>query len=422
MSEDQLRSEYERLRAREQELEARMRELEEEATCLGAENERLREQLAEAESQLQALKRELFGPKAEKLTKQQREQLEQLSQDLKDQAARPAALSVEVLEPAPEPTHPAEKKKRAARPRHPLPENLETETIILEPEQTTCPHCGREMDCIDEEVSDEIDVVPARLFPQVARGTLGNYVETAIVLVNPQPRPLRIELDSFGIDLPEDLVTLEALGTREILFSGPEFQVGWVSLRCEQAVSATAHILTREGGHASGRLLSQLAVLGQPLSSRFVMPVFFNLPNLDDTGIALALHSSGRLRLTLRDVPGETVAVRNFSVSREDVEAGADITGHFAAFLSEIFDLPPDFGGGSLTVEQILPEGLPAGFSALAVYSGGAGLHTSPTTAVDRPGIYSVALGESSDAGERIQELASQHQQSRTRRFPDYSR
>jgi hypothetical protein len=59
------------------------------------------------------------------------------------------------------------------------------------------------------------------------------------------------------------------------------------------------------------------------------------------------------------------------SVTREDVEAGADITGHFAAFLSEICDLPPDFGGGSLTVEQILPEGLPAGFSALAVYSGG---------------------------------------------------
>jgi transposase len=163
MSEDELRSEYERLRARERELEARMRELEEQATRLETENERLREQLGQAQAQLRALKRELFGPKTEKLTQPQQEQLEQLRQDLEEEAGRPAALSVEVLEPEPDPTRPAEKKKRHSRPRHPLPENLETETIILEPDQTTCPHCGREMDCIAEEVSEEIDLVPARL-------------------------------------------------------------------------------------------------------------------------------------------------------------------------------------------------------------------------------------------------------------------
>jgi transposase len=206
MSEDQLRSEYERLRAREQELEARMRELEEETTRLGAENERLREQLAEAESQLQALKRELFGPKAEKLTKQQREQLEQLSQDLKDEAARPAALSVEVLEAAPEPTHPAEKKKRAARPRHPLPENLETETIILEPEQTTCPQCGREMDCIDEEVSEQVDLVPARLIRRrTVRRKRACRCGEAGVAIAPLP-PRLIPQSELGLGLAVHIV------------------------------------------------------------------------------------------------------------------------------------------------------------------------------------------------------------------------
>jgi hypothetical protein len=58
---------------------------------------------AEAESQLQALKRELFGPKAEKLTKQQREQLEQLREDSRGKNSvlciRPPSIRPRVFSP-----------------------------------------------------------------------------------------------------------------------------------------------------------------------------------------------------------------------------------------------------------------------------------------------------------------------------------
>ena len=102
------------------------------------------------------------------------------------------------------------------------------------------------------------------IFPQVARGTLGNYVESAIVILNPQPDPVTIDLDSFGVDLPETTIVVKAGETKEIRFSGSEFQAGWVRLRSDQSVSATANILTREDA-TSENLLSQLTVLGQPL-------------------------------------------------------------------------------------------------------------------------------------------------------------
>ncbi|RPJ53665.1 MAG: IS66 family transposase, partial [Acidobacteria bacterium] len=155
MSEDELRSEYERLRAREVELVA-------EAARLKAENEQLREQLEQAQARIEELKRELFGPKSERLTEEQREQLEQVGGDLQDQAQRPGALSAEVLEPEPEEPQ-KDKEKRRRVPRHPLPEHLETETVVLEPAQTRCPHCGEEMGVIGEEVSEELELVPAKL-------------------------------------------------------------------------------------------------------------------------------------------------------------------------------------------------------------------------------------------------------------------
>jgi len=156
MSEDDLKSEYERLRAREAELEA-------EAARLLAENRRLREQLEQAQAEIAQLRRELFGPKAEKLTEEQQKQLDQLRGDLEAEAERPEPISVEVLEPEPEPEAAREKKKRTPRPRHPLPEDLETETIVLEPEERICPHCGQMMEVIAQEVSEEIELVPARL-------------------------------------------------------------------------------------------------------------------------------------------------------------------------------------------------------------------------------------------------------------------
>src|SRR5262249_27997777 len=68
-------------------------------------------------------------------------------------------LSQQVLEEEEE-----QPPERGPRPhRHPLRVSLETETVTLEPETTTCPHCGRAQHRIGEEVTEELDWVPAKL-------------------------------------------------------------------------------------------------------------------------------------------------------------------------------------------------------------------------------------------------------------------
>lgn len=139
------------------ELLAEYKRLKELAAQLEAENSQLREQLKEAQLLIARLKRELFGSKADKLTKEQEEQLKALDQDLQAQAQRPAPVIHQVLQ----------REDRAARRRrqrrHPLPDHLETETITIEPDEKVCPGCGKPLEKIGEEVSEEIDLIPAKL-------------------------------------------------------------------------------------------------------------------------------------------------------------------------------------------------------------------------------------------------------------------
>lgn len=115
------------------------------------------EELAEAQAQIAELRRQLFGSKAEKLSAEQQAQMDELASDLQEEAQRSPPLTQEVLQ----------EERRAQRrrrpPRHPLPAVLETETVTLEPECTTCPHCGSPQQKIGEEVSEEIDLIPAQL-------------------------------------------------------------------------------------------------------------------------------------------------------------------------------------------------------------------------------------------------------------------
>ena len=83
---EQLNQKEQLLAATHQELAQRQQEL--------ARQEQL---LAEARTYIAELKRQLFGPKADKLTPEQEEQLRQLTGDLCEQAQRPAPLSQEVL-------------------------------------------------------------------------------------------------------------------------------------------------------------------------------------------------------------------------------------------------------------------------------------------------------------------------------------
>jgi len=172
MSHDELRAEYERLKARVAKLleehpaevtgNADLRQLLEESQALAREYD---EKLTEAETQIAELKRELFGPKSDRLTPEQQRQLEQLNQDLQAEAQRPTAASDEVLAEDKEDAK-KEKRTRADRrraARHPLPVHLETETVTIEPELTPCSCCGKMPERIGEEVSEEIDFIPAKL-------------------------------------------------------------------------------------------------------------------------------------------------------------------------------------------------------------------------------------------------------------------
>lgn len=161
----QLQEEYnrlsQRLRALDQQPAASIdpsewRELAENFDSLAA---AYRRELAEAQARIAELSRELFGPKADRLTPEQQDQMNQLLADMEAESQQPAPDSADVLEPEESP----KESKRHRKTRHPLPAEMETETITIEPDLAPCPCCGKMPGRIGEEVSEEIDIIPARL-------------------------------------------------------------------------------------------------------------------------------------------------------------------------------------------------------------------------------------------------------------------
>lgn len=118
-------------------------------------------QLQEALAELAELKRQLFGEKSEKLTPEEEAQLTELAADLQEQAQREPPTSDQVLEDESEADAPG---KRTRRRRYPLPEHLERQSAVMEPETlAACPQCGQIPGCIGEETTEELDLVPAKL-------------------------------------------------------------------------------------------------------------------------------------------------------------------------------------------------------------------------------------------------------------------
>jgi len=128
---------------------------------LGTVAQDLAQKLAQAEAQIAELKRELFGPKAERLSPEQEDQLSDLIEDMHNENQRPAPVSDAVLEEEDPPVQKLSKLRRQMR--HPLPAEMEIETITIEPELAACACCGKMPVRIGEEVSEEIDRIPARL-------------------------------------------------------------------------------------------------------------------------------------------------------------------------------------------------------------------------------------------------------------------
>jgi len=102
----------------------------------------------------------IFGRKSEKLTREL-EQLELRLEELEtsqaaDEAAQDAA---EAGQPS---STGSESKRRSSRPRRkPLPEDLPRETITHMPEHDCCPDCGARLRQFGEDVSEQLERIPA---------------------------------------------------------------------------------------------------------------------------------------------------------------------------------------------------------------------------------------------------------------------
>jgi transposase len=175
-------SELARLQARNRALAAGKARLEAEAARLRSAHARLQAthrevvqlkegleaQLQEALCELAELKRQLFGETSEKLTPEEEAQWAEVAADLAEQAQRDPPASDDVLEdPADSASDPGSAPKsprRKRRRRHPLPEHLERETGVIEPDRLeACAQCGRPPGRIGEEVTEELEYVPAKL-------------------------------------------------------------------------------------------------------------------------------------------------------------------------------------------------------------------------------------------------------------------
>jgi transposase len=210
MSQDELRAEYEKLKMQVAQWQDRLPGGEAENAALRELLERLQkltqaydQKLAEAQAQIAKLQRELFGPRAERLTPEQQAQMHRLLEDVEAEERRPPPQSVEVFENQ-ESGSPSPPRRR--RLPHPLPAHVETETITLEPERRACPHCGRMPVRIGEEVSEEIDLVPAHLIRRrTVRPKYACPCGEAGVTIAPLP-PRLIPQSKLGLGLAVHIV------------------------------------------------------------------------------------------------------------------------------------------------------------------------------------------------------------------------
>ena len=135
---------------------------------------------------VQALKLELahhkrirFGVKTEALGAEQRELFEETwSSDLAELEQR-----VDALQPAP-------RAPRAKAGRQPLPEHLPRIEHRHEPDSCTCGHCGQTLSLLREEVTEQLDVEPARFF--VHRHIRPQYSCRSCETVSAAPAPVSI--------------------------------------------------------------------------------------------------------------------------------------------------------------------------------------------------------------------------------------
>jgi transposase len=132
---------------------------------------------------LARLKRWKFGAKTEAMTAQQRALFQDtMAEDEASLRSRLAALQAD-LPQAPKTLKAPPRKPR----RQKLPEHLERVEHHHEPEDTNCPNaeCGRPMKRMGEDVSEKLDIIPAKFF--VHRHIYGKWVCRCCQLIRQEP-------------------------------------------------------------------------------------------------------------------------------------------------------------------------------------------------------------------------------------------
>jgi hypothetical protein len=243
-------------------------------------------------------------------------------------------------------------------------------------------------------------------FPQVAKGTFGvQQFETLLVISNPGPQTANIVFTSLAIDLPAPLsFQLEPGKTREINLRGQPPQVGWVHLTSNIVIAAAAHLSIRSPQDPS-KVVSQVAILGQPLVSKAVIPVFLGKSIADNTGIALTYFQSGLYKFTLYDSEGRQLATRT---ERGGFNLGRPSSSHAAMFVTELFpSIPGDFATGSLVVEHT--QDIAIAFAITALYTRGNDLTAAAVTGIDDARRYVILFKSETNVTDQARQLSEQY-------------
>lgn len=137
---------------------------------------------------IEKYRRMIFGRKSEKLTREL-EQLELRLEELETtQAADEAAEDSAEAQPPSSPQ--SGSKSRASRPRRkPLPEDLPREVIMHMPEHDSCPCCGGQLRQFGEDVSEQLERIPATY--KVIRHVRPKFACSACDRVVEAPAPSR---------------------------------------------------------------------------------------------------------------------------------------------------------------------------------------------------------------------------------------
>lgn len=146
----------------------------------------LQDRNAHLEGMVAALKRTVYGPRSEKLIAE----TAQLPLDLDDLifSEPSAAANDDVV--GPQPARPSSPRPRAARNIGALPKHLPRYEVMIQPESDVCPCCGGTMHVIGEDVSEQLDVIPAVLrVKRIRRPRYGcRSCESAVVQAKAPPR------------------------------------------------------------------------------------------------------------------------------------------------------------------------------------------------------------------------------------------